>query len=382
MDPRELRELGDFLYAQVEEQALILISPDGVVVGWLMGSAHLFGLSAEFMIGRTIHCLFTPADQQARVPENELATARELGSGEDDRWMVRGDGGLFWANGFVRCLRAPDGTVRGFAKILRDRTDVKGQIDAHRKRAELLADEDRRKLLVFGTLTHELRTPLSVVSTAIELIEHAHPNDDALVYPLQLLKRQTAYVASIIDGLQEVVRSRAGKTVLRREPIDINELLHDVVENMRATTDEKEQRVTLVVPFTPVRLEGDPVRLRQTFLNLLQNASKFSERGKPIFVTCTVEADEAVVKVEDRGRGIPAALLPRVFDALTQAESSAPGLGLGIGLTLVKEYVELHGGTVQVRSEGPGRGSEFAVRLPLTPRIPPSSEQADLASET
>lgn len=302
MDPRELREL---LYEQVQEQALILLSPEGVVVGWLMGAAQTFGRRAELMIGRTMHCLFTPADQDARVPENELATARELGSGEDDRWMVRSDGALFWANGFVRCLRGPDGTVRGFAKILRDRTDVKGQIDAYRKRAELLADEDRRKLLVFGTLSHELRAPLSVVSTAIELIEHARPNDDTLTYPLQLLKRQTAYVASIIDGLQEVVRSRAGKTVLRCEPIHLNELLHDVVENMHATRDGRDRRVRLVVPFTPVRLEGDPVRLRQTFLNLLQNASKFSERGKPIFVTCTVEGDEAVIKVEDQGRGIP-----------------------------------------------------------------------------
>ena len=370
------RELLELLCTEVEEQALILLSPDGVVVAWMMGAATIFGRSAELMIGRTLHCLFTPADQEAQVPENELATARELGSAEDDRWMVRSDGALFWANGFVRCLRIPDGTVRGFAKILRDRTDVKGQIDAHRKRAELLADEDRRKLLVFGTLAHELRTPLSVVSNAIELIERAHPNDDSLAYPLQLLKRQTTHVASIIDGLQEVVRSRAGKTMLRYEPLQVNELLRDVVESIRTTTERKQQRVTLVVPFAPVHMEGDPVRLRQAFLNLLQNASKFSDRGKPIFVTCTVEADEVVVKVEDQGRGIPAALLPRVFDALTQAESAAQPIGLGIGLTLVKEYVELHGGTVQVRSEGLGRGSELTVRLPLASRVPPSAEQA------
>lgn len=260
--------------------------------------------------------------------------------------------------------------------MLRDRTDVRAQIDAHRNRADLLAEEDRRKLLVFGTLAHELRTPLSVVTNAIELIEHAHPNDDELEYPLQLLKRQTAYVDSIIGGLHEVVRSRAGKTVLRCEPIEVNELLRDAVESLRGTTEAKEQRVALIVPLTPVRMEGDSVRLRQVFLNLLQNASKFSDRGEPIFVTCTVEVDEVVVRVEDHGRGISAALLPRVFDALTQAEPSSQSLGLGIGLTLVKEYVELHGGTVQVRSEGLGRGSEFTVRLPLVPRISPSRGHA------
>lgn len=372
-DPRELRELLD---RQVEEQALILLSAEGIVVEWMMGAARIFGRSAELMRGKTLHCLFTPADQEARVPENELVTAREVGSAEDDRWMVRGDGALFWANGFVRCLRAPDGSVRGFVKILRDRTDVKGQIETHRNRAEVLADEDARKLVVFGTLAHELRTPISVVSNAIELIEHAHPNDGTLTYPLQLLKRQTAYVASIIDDLQEVVRSRTGKTILRCESIVVNELLRDVVDDVRPTTDAKQQRVTLVVPFADLKLDGDPVRLRQAFQNLLENASKFSDVRQPIYVTCTVEGDEVVVKVEDHGRGIPAALLPRVFDALTQAEPSSQTLGLGIGLTLVKEYVELHGGTVQVRSEGLGHGSEFTVRLPLRPRISPSAEQA------
>ena len=367
----DLDELLQLLYVQSEEQALILLSPNGDVVGWMMGAATIFGRSRDFMTGRSLHCLFTATDQAAKVPENELITAREIGSGEDDRWMVRSDGALFWASGFVHCLRAPDGNVRGFAKILRDRTDVRAQIDSHRNRAELFADEDRRKLLVFGTLAHELRTPLSVVSNAIDLIEHAHPNDDNLAYPLQLLKRQTSYVDSIIGGLEEVVRSRAGKTILRYEPIEVNELLADAVEAIRATTAQKDQRVSLVAPLTPVRMEGDPVRLRQTFLNLLQNASRFSDRDKPIFVTCTVEADEVVVRVEDQGRGIPAALLPRVFDALTQADPSAETPGLGIGLMLVKEYVELHGGTVQVRSEGLGRGSEFTVRLPLMPRTAP-----------
>lgn len=373
MDKDELIEL---LFAQAEEQALILLSPDGAVVAWMMGAATIFGRSADFMLGRTLHCLFTPADQAARLPENELITAREFGSAEDDRWMVRSDGAQFWASGFVHCLRSADGSVAGFAKILRNRTDVRAQIDAHRNRAERLAEEDRRKLLVFGTLAHELRTPLSVVSNATELIERAHPNDDRLAYPVQILKRQIAYVDSIIDGLQEVVRSRAGKTVLRYEPIQVNELLREVVETIRATTDEKDQRVALVVPLAPVRMQGDAVRLRQTFLNLLQNASKFSDRGKPIFVTCTVEADEVVVRIEDHGRGIPATLLPRVFDALTQAEPASQAPGLGLGLTLVKEYVELHGGTVQVRSEGLGRGSEFTVHLPLVPRLPPSLDAA------
>jgi two-component system CheB/CheR fusion protein len=304
------------------------------------------------------------------VPENELATARQRGVGEDDRWMVRSDGVLFWASGFVQCLTAADGSVRGFAKILRDRTDIRAQIDAHRNRADLLADEDRRKVLVFGTLAHELRSPLSAIGNAVQLIEHAQPSDSALVYAVQLLKRQTGYVNSIIDDLQALVSSRAGKTVLRYEAIRIDELLHDVIETVRGATSEKNQNVSLVVPLTPVTFEGDAVRLRQTFVNLLQNAAKFSGTDTSISITCTVEGDEVVVRVADQGRGIPASLLPRVFDVLTQAESAPQSVGLGLGLSLVKAYVELHGGTVQVRSEGLGRGSEFTVRLPLAPRLP------------
>jgi PAS domain S-box-containing protein len=361
-------ELLDILHTQGQEQALILLSAEGKVVAWMMGATRIFRRTSESMIGRSLHCLFTQADQIGKVPENELATARQIGASEDDRWMVRSDGGQFWASGFVQRLLAPDGSLRGFAKILRDRTDVRAQIDSYRNRAELLADEDQRKLLVFGTLAHELRTPLSAVSNAVELIEQAHPNDDKLVFPLQVLKRQTGYVHSIIDDLQEVVRSRTGKTVLRYESLRMDELLAEVVETLRATTDPQEQQVALVVPAIPVRFEGDAVRLRQTFVNLVQNAAKFSARGQPIFITCTVEGDEVVVKIEDQGRGISPTLLPRVFDALTQAESTPHSFGLGLGLSLVKEYVELHGGTVQVRSEGLALGSEFTVRLPLTQR--------------
>jgi two-component system CheB/CheR fusion protein len=363
--------LLDLMYAQTKDQALILMDPDGVVVAWMMGAPSIFGRTAEAMVGHTLHCLFTADDQAAKVPENELTNACASRSAEDDRWMVRGDGGVFWASGFVECLRSADGAVCGFAKILRDRTDVRAQIETLRNRAELLADEDRRKVLLFGTLAHELRTPFAAIGNAVELVERAYPNDQKLEYALQILRRQTRYVNSLVDDLQEVVRSRTGKTVLHYEALRLEALLADVVATIRPALDAKAQDISLLMPPISIELQGDPVRLRQAFLNLVQNASKFSDREKKVFVTCTVEAEEAVVRVEDSGRGISATMLPRVFDALTQAElagdTHAPA-GLGLGLSLVKEYVELHGGSVQVRSEGLGRGSEFTVRLPLTRR--------------
>jgi two-component system CheB/CheR fusion protein len=376
----EAKALLELMYAQAEDQALILMNSEGVVIEWMMGASRIFGRAADSMIGGTLHCLFTAEDQAAKVPENELANAVGAGTGADDRWMVRSDGAVFWASGFVQCLRAADGRVIGFAKLLRDRTDIRAQIETLRNRAELLADEDRRKLLLFGTLAHELRTPFAAIGNAVELLERAYPNDQKLEYAVQILKRQTRYVNSLVDDLEEVVRARTGKTVLHYELIPLDALLADVAATIRPALDAKRQQISLLMPPTSIEIEGDPVRLRQAFLNLLQNASKFSDRDKKVFVTCTVEAEEAVVRIEDQGRGISAMLLPRVFDALTQAELTAEGhapLGLGLGLSLVKEYVELHGGSVQVRSEGLGRGSEFTVRLPLLRRAERFSVRRD-----
>ena len=197
MDADELLEL---MYAENEDMALILLDPDGVVVAWMMGAAPIFGRSADEMRGRTLHCLFTAEDRAAQVPENELANARGRDIGEDDRWMARSDGALFWASGFVQCLRSRDGEIRGYAKLLRDRTDIRGQIETLRNRAESLAKEDERKVLMFGALAHELRTPFSAIGNAVQLVEHVRRGDSSLDFPLQILKRQINYVNSLIDG--------------------------------------------------------------------------------------------------------------------------------------------------------------------------------------
>jgi two-component system CheB/CheR fusion protein len=280
--------------------------------------------------------------------------------------MVRSDGARFWANGFVYCLRKADGAVVGFSKVLRDRTDTRAQVEALRNRLELLAEEDRRKLMMFGTLAHELRNPLAAVANAGHLIDLAYPRDEKLAFPLQVLKRQTEYVSKLIGDLLEVARVRTGKTVLQYAEVDLGALLAEVVDSLRHQIDRKEQVVNLVAPAAPISVQGDAVRLRQVFINLLQNASKFSPQGGQVVVAWMHEADEVLVKVEDNGEGISAQLQPFVFDLLTQAVpvKETPSQGLGLGLSLVKEYVELHGGTVLVRSEGIGRGTEFTVRLP------------------
>jgi two-component system CheB/CheR fusion protein len=372
MDPTRLLRV---LIEECHDHTLILLDDRGMVVGWMMGAANVFGRSADEMMGRSIHCLFTPEDQAARIPENELEHARQTGTGEDDRWMVRSDGVRFWASGVVYCLREQDAVI-GFAKVLRDRTDVRGQVEAFRNRAEQLAAEDRRRTMMLGTLAHELRNPLGAVSNAAHFIDHTFPGDERLSYVLQVLKRQTRYMSTLVKDLLEVVRARAGKVQLQYARIDLADVVADALQSVEVNIREKDQQIEMLRPAAPISIEADGVRLTQVLVNLLSNASKFSGNRERIYLKWTIEGDEAVIRVEDHGRGIEPALLPHVFDLLSQADGAGDSAqpGLGLGLSIVKEYVELHGGTVQVRSEGVGRGSEFAVRVPLAPRAAAQSD--------
>jgi two-component system CheB/CheR fusion protein len=363
----QVSELLELVLRQADEHALIMLDADGRVVGWFMGAAKVFGRDAGEMLGKALDVLFTEEDRTAGAHTDELVNARQSGLAEDDRWMLRSDGVRFWATGLVYALRDASGQVAGFAKVLRDRTDVRGQIEALRNRAESLGAEDRRKIVLLGTLAHELRNPLGAVLNAVQLIDLAYPGDPKLSYALQILRRQTAYVSKLIEDLLEVVRIRAGKATLNPEPLELRSVIEDAVETVAPDLAARRQRIELLFPQTPIRLNADRVRLRQVFVNLLANASKFSSAEAQISVKSTVEGDEAVARVQDEGRGIPASLLPHVFDLLSQAPATptAPNSGLGLGLSIVKEYVELHGGSVQVRSDGIERGSEFAVRLPI-----------------
>jgi two-component system CheB/CheR fusion protein len=365
--------LLELMLVQSTNDAVILLDADGVIRSWMMGSRRIFGHSAEDVVGQRMDCLFTPEDRAAGIPRTELEQAKKSGCGEDDRWMLRRDGVRFWAAGFVQRLCDTEGRVVGFSKVLRDRTDVRGQVESLRNRAAALTADDERNVLVLGTLAHELKNPLAVLTNATALIDHAYPGDAKLAYAVNLLKRQTAYVSSVVDGLLEIVSVRVGKAALDLSEIDVAGLIADARDTIDPQTQAKSQTIEVLLPPYQLQLVGDRTRLTQVLVNLLSNASKFSPRDTTIWVKGSIEADEVVVRVEDAGRGIDAALLPTIFDLLSQAEAagaSRSNPGLGLGLAIVREYVQLHGGTVQVRSEGVGRGSEFTVRLPVVQREP------------
>jgi CheY-like chemotaxis protein/nitrogen-specific signal transduction histidine kinase len=253
----------------------------------------------------------------------------------------------------------------------------------HRRLAELaLRDADRRKDEFLATLSHELRNPLAPMRTAIEIMRVARGDPDLVEKARVTIGRQLHQLVRLTDDLLDVSRITHNKVELRRERIDLRAVLHASVESMRPTIDLHEHTLAVDLPQDPMWAHADFTRLAQSFGNLLSNAAKYTPRGGRIVVTASAAGDLATVTVSDTGVGIPSTMLPRIFDLFTQLQEHGDRTygGLGIGLTLARRLIELHGGTIEASSDGPGRGSVFSVSLPLS-AFAPSDEIFDVGAD-
>jgi PAS domain S-box-containing protein len=255
-------------------------------------------------------------------------------------------------------------------------------VTQRRQAEEALREADRRKDEFLAMLAHELRNPLAPIRNAAQIMKLLGPAEPRLQWARDVIDRQVDHLTRLVDDLLDVSRITRGKVTLQRETLDLSAVITRAVETSRPLIDARRHRLTVSLPSEPVRLEGDLTRLVQVVSNLLNNAAKYTDEGGLIEVEARRETsangagEEAVVRVRDTGMGLPADLLPHVFDLFTQADRSLDRSqgGLGIGLTLVRQLVEMHGGRVEARSDGPGRGSEFEVRLPaLAPAAPAGS---------
>jgi signal transduction histidine kinase/ActR/RegA family two-component response regulator len=245
------------------------------------------------------------------------------------------------------------------------------QIRAHlrdRERvAESLNEADRRKDEFLAMLAHELRNPLAPISNALQVLRLSGLSDPVASRMCEVMQRQVDHMVRLVDDLLEVSRITRGKITLHSEPSDLTVIIRNAVDVSRPLIDAAGHRLSIHMLDTPILVDGDPIRLTQVFANLLNNAAKYTpERGK-ITLTAQKRDGRAVISVRDSGEGIAPEMLARVFEMFTQAPPAAAQAkgGLGIGLTLVRQLVELHGGAVEAFSEGPGMGSEFIVTLPL-----------------
>ena len=322
-----------------------LLDRDDLIVRCNRAAASVLGIEPADLIGRRLDDLIEPS----------------LCSGDQrigDRWFRRACDPTFDEDG------CQVGSVCVFTEVT-DRHRLEHEL---RGRAEALIEDDRRKDEFLAMLAHELRNPLGPILNAFEVIRIGGLSDDEVTNIRQVAERQARHLARLVDDLLDVSRITTAKIQLRREPVDLVAVIGRVVEQVRPTVESHRHRFTVEVETAPLPMIGDPTRLDQILTNLINNAAKYTEPGGSITLRAMRVGDTARLEVADTGIGIPPEMLPKVFDLFTQVDHALDRSqgGLGIGLTLVRRLVELHGGIVAVQSEGAGRGSVFAVELPLT----------------
>jgi len=353
-----------------KDYAIITFDDDGLVTSWNAGAERIFGYTEAEMIGQPADVLSTEADRINQVAQREFTEARLNGRTEEERWHLRKDGTSFFASGVLSRLDEPG--VGGFAKIARDLGEfaltAKGgdaQVAELRKAKERDAQRQRDEFL--AVVSHELKNPLNLISASAELIARAPETRQSLNISraTDTIRRTVIGQAQIIDDLLDISRVRTGKLSLVRTPVDMREIVQRVTS---AVQDEATQRgLALNVRMTgsPVIIHADLTRIEQIVWNLISNALKFTSHGSVDVSLQVNEHAEAVLRVADTGSGIVPSLMPHIFEMFQQSrDPSTRRGGLGIGLALVREIANLHGGAVRAESEGEGRGATFTVTLP------------------
>jgi PAS domain S-box-containing protein len=351
----------------VEDHAIFVMDPQGRIVYWNAGARRIMGFAASDVLGFTLPDIFTQEDCDAGIPQLELETALRVGRAADERWHVRKDGSRFWGLGVVTPVRAADGALLGFGKIVADRTDLKQLQDALQARNDALAHADELKNRFLATLAHELRNPQAVLANSAGVLRRHAASNAQLRSVAEMIERQVQQTQRLIEDLSDLARSTQGRIQLQLQPLDLREMARLAAEAVQPAMAERRHRLGTSIPDLPVPVEADADRIQQVMINLLTNAARYTPPGGRISLSVAAEGEVGVIRVQDTGAGIPTDKLAEIFELFTQVhpDNIASRAGMGIGLALARELVTLHGGTIQARSEGVGKGSEFIVRLPL-----------------
>jgi signal transduction histidine kinase len=260
----------------------------------------------------------------------------------------------------------PPGRARILDNVVRDITPYTRPLRQAQLRVQELATANRRKDEFLAMLSHELRSPLAAIQNAVGLLSSQTGETPPRHRTQALIERQVRRMTQLVDDLLDVSRISHGRLHLQRERIDLRVVVSNAIETLESDIKERHHQLSTALPDAPVWLQADPWRLEQVFVNLLANASRYTDAGGELAVWVHTRDGQAVVGVRDSGIGIAPDALPHIFDLFRQADEAAPRSksGLGIGLALVRNLVELHGGSVTAASAGIGQGSEFTVRLP------------------
>jgi PAS domain S-box-containing protein len=343
---------------ETSDDAIIGKDLNSIILSWNRGAEMLFGYTAEEIIGRPVTVLMPPE----KLDEEPGILARIRRGERIEHYETvrrRKNGSLVDISLSVSPILDRNGKVVGASKIARD-------ISERVRHMRELSEANRRKDEFLALLSHELRNPLAPIRNAVTLLQEVH-DEETRRQACAILDRQVAQMTRLVDELLDLTRITRGEIELRKAQIDLAAIVQSAVESSRPLIDAAGHRLEIALPGAPVSVFVDPLRMAQVVSNLLNNAAKYTPRGGRVGVTALAAGQMASISVRDNGIGIPPGELSRIFTMFTQLEGSrqrAPG-GLGVGLALARQLVELHGGTIEAHSAGPGQGSEFVVRFPL-----------------
>jgi len=328
-------------------------------VWWSPEFADIFGMADDTNYDRErLFAFLKPEDRERlrRIVEAALLERRDYAV--DFEFQHARTGEWRWLEARGRAEYAADGRPLKLYGLAIDVTE-------RRRAVEALQEADRRKDEFLATLAHELRNPLAPISSGLHILRSAQDEGHRAI-ALDIMERQVNQMVRLVDDLLDVARITTGKVEVRQEPVDLAVVVKDAIETSQPLLTGLGQPFSVVSPPQPVFVNGDRTRLAQVFANLMNNSAKYSEPGQPVSITFGRDGNDAVVRVKDAGMGIHPEMLPRVFDMFRQADRTGGRSrgGLGIGLSLVKRIVEMHGGSVTAHSDGLGLGSEFVVRIP------------------
>ncbi len=355
---RESEQRFRLLVDGVRDYAIFMLSPEGIIESWNNGAQLIKGYSAHEVIGRHFSMFYRQEDLDTRLPARELETALSHGRAEEEGWRVRRDGSVFWANVVIAPVYDATGQLRGFAKVTRDMTE--------RRRLHELESSSKRMSEFLAMLAHELRNPLAPIRNAVTILQ-LEPSPSPMVRSSRdMIDRQLSHMTRLVDDLLDVGRLTTGKIRFKAEPVSYAQVVARSVEAVRPLIDARRHRLGVDMPDSGLRVQGDATRLAQVLQNLLTNAAKYTPEGGQIELKVWLEGSQLHTSVRDNGAGLSEQALTQIFELFSQgdAQTAARESGLGIGLTLARSLVEMHGGALSAASAGPGQGSTFSFFLP------------------
>ena len=383
----KLRQAEDrlrLLLDSVQDYAICMLTPHGEIASWNSGAERLFGYGADEIIGRSFGCFYQAAERELELPAEHLRIAEEQGRFAGECLRLRRGGAAFDAHVTITPVtpvrRGRERVLHGFSLVVRDITERKRLENDLRRRAEELSAANRAKEDFLATLSHELRTPLNAMLGWTRLLRMGKLDGPAMARALETIERNAHIQEQLIADILDVSRIVTGKLRLDLRPIELAPVVEAALDAVRPAAAAKGVQLVSDTEMHGTVL-GDPDRLQQVVWNLIANAIKFTPVGGRVALAIRRVGPSAVIEVSDTGEGIPAELLPFIFDRFTQGDASVtrPHGGLGLGLSIVRHIVELHGGRVEAESAGRGRGSCFSVHLPVRAIQQPTNDLATQA---